>query len=132
MRLGEPDEIPDHQEVARELHLLDHADLAIQPLGVLGQVVLETPVRVQRLQAGAPLLEALAGHVLEVGIGGVPGGDVELREGLADLLEFHLAALGDLPGAIEGILDLAEHLHHLEARLQIEVRRPELQTGRSR
>ncbi len=39
--LGKADEVPDDQEVARELHLLDRLDLAIQPFAVLGEVVLQ-------------------------------------------------------------------------------------------
>src|SRR6202030_2893422 len=33
-RFGEADEVPDDKEVARELHLLDHPDLALQPLHI--------------------------------------------------------------------------------------------------
>ena len=51
------------------------------------------------------------------------GGNVELREGLLDLFELDVAALGDLPGAVERVFHLAEQLHHLGARLQVEVRR---------
>ena len=50
--LGEADEIPDDQEVAGELHLLDHLDLAIQPLDVLRQIVLQRALRAQRFQRG--------------------------------------------------------------------------------
>ena len=41
LRFGVADEVPDDQEVARELHLLDHLDFAIQALGVFGEIVLE-------------------------------------------------------------------------------------------
>ena len=47
--LGEADEVPDDQEVARELHLLDHLDFAIQPLGVFGEVVLQLALRAPAL-----------------------------------------------------------------------------------
>ena len=49
--LGEADEIPDDQEIAGELHLLDHLDFAIQALGVFRQIVLQAALRLQRFQA---------------------------------------------------------------------------------
>ena len=51
------------------------------------------------------------------------GGNVELRERLLDLLELDVAALRDVPGAVERVLHFAEQLHHLVARLQVEVGR---------
>ena len=47
------DEVPDDQEVAGELHLLDHLDFAIQPLGVFGEVVLQTALAAAALPAAA-------------------------------------------------------------------------------
>ena len=47
--LGEADEIPDDQEVAGELHLLDHLDFAIQALGVLGEIVLQVALALPAL-----------------------------------------------------------------------------------
>ena len=49
------------------------------------------------------------------------GGNVELGERLLDLFELDVAALRDIPGAVERILELAEQLHHLVARLQVEM-----------
>ena len=49
------------------------------------------------------------------------GGNVEAREGLLDLFELDVAALRDLPGAIDGVFQLAEQRHHLVARLQVEI-----------
>ena len=71
LRLGVADEVPDDQEVAGELHLLDDLDFAVQPLGVLRQIVLQAARRAHGLQARAPLLEALPRDVLEVGVGRV-------------------------------------------------------------
>ena len=65
---------------------------------------------------GAALLEALPRDVLEVGVGGVLGRDVEARERLLDLFQLDVAALRDLPGAVERVLELAEQLHHFVAR----------------
>ena len=79
MLLRVADEVPDDQEVAGELHLLDHLDFAIQALVVFGEVVLQAALaRACASRRGAALLEALARDVLEVGVGGVLGRDVEL------------------------------------------------------
>src|SRR5205085_7388271 len=75
--LGVADEIPDYEEVAGELHVLDHFDFAIQAFAVFGEVVLEGAFGGHGLKAAAAFLEAHAGHVLEVGVGGVLGGDIE-------------------------------------------------------
>ena len=122
MRFGEADEVPDDEEVAGELHLLDHPDLAIQALDVFGEIVLQAALRAQGFQTRAALFESLARDVLEIGIGGVLGRDVEFRKRLLDLLELDVAALGDVPGAVERIFELAEELHHLVARFEVEIR----------
>ena len=70
-RFRVPDEVPDHQEVARELHVLDHLDFAIQTLRVLGEIVLQHALRLHRLQARPPLLETLPRDVLEIRVGRV-------------------------------------------------------------
>ncbi len=44
----------------------------------------------------------------------------EAGEGLGDFFEFELAALGDVVGAVERVLDFAEQRHHLFARLDVE------------
>ena len=49
------------------------------------------------------------------------GGNVEAREGVGDLFEFDVAALRDLPGAIDGVFQFAEQRHHFVAGLQIEI-----------
>src|ERR1017187_1317907 len=69
-------------------------------------------------------------HVFEVGVGGVGGvfgRDIEAREWVHHFFKSDLAALGDLPGAVDGILQLAEELHHLLASLQVEIRRARTQ-----
>ena len=72
--LREADEIPDDQEISRELHLLDRPDFAIQPLGVLREIVLQPALRRQRLQPRAPLLESLPRDVFEIAVGRVCSG----------------------------------------------------------
>ncbi len=49
------------------------------------------------------------------------GGDVEAREGVVDLFELDVAALRDLPRAIDGVLQFAEQRHHFVARLEVEI-----------
>ena len=71
VRFGEADEVPDDEEVAGELHLLDHRDLAIQALDVFGEIVLQAAGGAHGFQARAALFETLARDVFEVGIGGV-------------------------------------------------------------
>ena len=79
------------------------------------------PGGAQRFEARAALFEALARDVSEVGIGGVVGRNVEARERIFDLFELDVAALRDLPGAIDGVFEFAEQRHHFVARLQVEI-----------
>ena len=79
-------------------------DLAIEALHVLGEIVLQTAGGAQRFEARAALLEALAGDVCEIRIGGVVGRNVESRERILDLFELDVAALRDLPGAVDARL----------------------------
>ena len=44
----------------------------------------------------------------------------KLGERLGDLFELELAALRDVPGAVERVLHFAEQRHHLFARLEVE------------
>ena len=118
--LGEADEIPDDQEVAGELHRLDHLDLAIQAFGVFGEIVLQVAFRGQGFQASAAFFETLARDVFEEGVGGVILRNREARERFGDFFELELAALRDVPGAVERVLDFAEERHHLFARLDVE------------
>src|ERR1035437_3049986 len=122
-RSRKADEIPDDQEVARELHLLDHLDFAVEALGVFRQVVLQAAGGAQSLQPYPASFETLARDEFEISIGGVLGRDFEFRERLLDFLQVDVAALGDFPSAVERLFQLAEQLHHLGARFQIEIRR---------
>ncbi len=120
---GIADEIPDHQEVAGEFHVLDHLDFAIQALHVFGEVVFQRALDLHRLQARAALLEAHPSHVFKVGVGGVLGRNIEAGERVHHLFQLDVAALCDLPRAVHGVLEFAEELHHFVARLEVEVRR---------
>ena len=112
----EADEIPDDQEVAGELHLLDDLDLRIQSAGVFGEIVFQAAGVAQSFETPTPFFESLARDVFEIRIGGVFSGDVEFRERFFDLFEFDAAALGDLPRHLDRLLKLAEQGSHLIAR----------------
>ncbi len=123
LRAGVTDEVPDNQKIAGEFHRLDHPDFAVQALGVIRQVVLQYALGAHRFESRPALLEPLPGDIFEISVGGVLFGHVELGEWLLDLFERDVAALGDLPGAVDRVFELAEQLHHFVARFQIEVRR---------
>ena len=73
-------------------------------------------LRGQGFEASAAFFETLARDVFEESVGSVILRNRESREGLGDLFELELAALRDVPGAIERVLDFAEQRHHLFAR----------------
>ena len=50
---------------------------------------------------------------------------VETRKWILDLLELHLAALRNIPGAVERVLVAGEKLHHLGPAFDKELRRGE-------
>ena len=118
---GDPDEIPDDQEVPGVLHLLDDLDLVVKPLRVLLQRPAQQTLGVQGLEARSAHLEALPGHVFEVGVDRVLGGHVELGERIRDRLEREVAHLGDFPRAIQRALVAIEQRRHLLAALEIEL-----------
>ena len=109
-RFGEADEVPDDQEVAGKLHLLDHADFAIQALRVFGQVVL------QRAGFAAALPDArgvfrnpAARRTRNSCRWCARAGTSNFGKRFLDLFEADLAALRDLPGAVQRVFQLAEH-----------------------
>ena len=80
------------------------------------------PCLLKRFEAHAPLLETLAGDVFEEAIDGVLGWHAELGKRLLDGRELDVAALRDVPGAVERILHLIEQRHHFFARFDVERR----------
>ena len=118
---GDPDEIPDDQEVPGVLHLLDDLDLVVKPLRILLQRPAQQPLGMHSVQSRAAHLETLPGHVFEVGVNRVLGGHVELGERIRDRLEREIAHLGDFPRAVQGALVAIEQRRHLFAALEIEL-----------
>ena len=104
------DEVPDHEEVAGEAHLLDHGELVPEP-------VLDRLAGVRAVAPGQPLPREL----LEVGLERVAirhrvPGQVELAE-----VERQVAALRDRQRIAAGVGQLGEDPAHLFGRLQVEL-----------
>ncbi len=118
---GEANEVPDDEQVTRELRLLDDSNLAVQAVGVLGEIVFQRARCTQSLQARPAFFEALAGNVFEIRVNRMLGRHIEFWKRLLDLFELHLAALRDLPGQVERIFEFAEQGCHFGARLEIEL-----------
>ena len=115
------DQVPDDEEVARELHRLDHLDLERQALLVGNQRLLERLRARHRLELRAPAFEPFARHLLEVGVRGEAGGNGEIRHLQLARLQAHVAALGH-PQRVEHRLGhLAPDLPHLLERLEVEL-----------
>ena len=115
-----PDEVPHHQEVAGELHLLDDAELVVEPGARLRRRLRVVPV------------EADLGHLAEVGVERLPGRHLVPRQ--AELAEGQLevAALGHGEGVRAGLGQVLEDLAHLLGRLEIELLGGELPPVRDR
>ncbi len=62
----------------------------------------------------------------------MPSGNFKARERILNLLQLHVAALRNVPGAVERVLHFAEQRHHLRARLHIKLRRAETHPVRIR
>src|SRR5665213_209936 len=61
LRFREADKVPDDEEVAGELHLLDHRDLEIETLDVVAEIVFQVAGRAQSFEPHAAFFKALAG-----------------------------------------------------------------------
>ncbi len=104
------DEVPDDEEVGREAHLLDHGQLALQPLADLRRDLVA-------VAADQPLLALVAqvrGLVVALG-------DGEVRDEHLLELDVDVAALGDLEGVGDGLRVVAERVQHLLFALEEEL-----------
>ena len=107
--LGPVDEVGDHEEVAREAHAVDDAELEVRPLadGVGDALRVAVP------QAELDLLD-------QPGVLGLALGAVEARHVLARRLgERDVAALGDEQRVVARLGQLAPELPHLLRRLEV-------------
>jgi hypothetical protein len=103
------DEVPDHEEVAREAHLLDHAQLVAQALEMrLGH----DPEAVA---------QAFDAELFQISVLGVPGRHVELGQEHLVLGDLEGAHLGDLERVLQGLGREGEQLVHLRGALEVEL-----------
>ena len=118
---GVADEIPDNQEISRELHLLDDADLAFQALFVLGQRVFEfaliAPAAQRFHSAGKPF----ARNVGKITVERVALRHVKMGKGIGHLLQTQAATLRDVQGAGQDLRTVFKHTQHLVVGLYIEL-----------
>ena len=117
----EADEIPHDQEVPGVLHLLDHGDFVDHAPLVLVERVAQGVARHQGLQPRQPGREALAHHVLEVGVDGEAGRDVEVGQVVHARGEVDVDAIGDAHRVGQRVRELGEDLRHRLRRLQEEL-----------
>ena len=109
--LGPVDEVGDDQEVAREAHLGDDADLE---LGLLADRVGDA--------VGVAVAQPLVDLLDEPGVLGLAVGDREARHVVGRLVELDVAALGDQQGVVAGLrqaVALAPQLPHLRGGLDV-------------
>src|SRR5262249_23247800 len=92
-------EVPDDEEVSGELHLLDDGQLAFQALLVVAERVLQFALIVERAETIETAGKSIARDVNEIGVDGVAGRNVELRERIRDFFEAQGAGFGDVEGA---------------------------------
>src|SRR5581483_1439563 len=118
---GEADEVPDDEEIARELHLLNGFDLALQPLQVFAEAVPQRAAAGQLFKAGTPRGETLPGHFLEIAVQRLARRHLKVRKRIFHLPEIGLAALRDLGRAPYGVRYFAEDPHHLIVGFQVKL-----------
>ena len=114
LALGPVDEVRDDQEVAREPHLQDHAELGLQPR----VVDLAALARRERglLQ---PPGETLARLLAQPRFDRVFAGHRECRQRVFAELEFDVAARRQRDRVADRVGDVGEQLRHLRRRLQV-------------
>ena len=127
---GGLEQVPDDEEVALEVHLLDELDLALEPLLVLAQTVRGRPVDHVGLPPGHPGPEALPGHLLEIIAERFACGRGEVGQVVALGRELEGAAGGDLARVLDGVGRVLEELGHFRGGLEIELVGRELEPVR--
>ena len=107
---AEIDDVPDDQEVAGELELLDQIELA------------------RDLRAGAIVKRAIAvaradlGDLAQERDLGLAVGDRIFRKAIAEVLHRELQAIGELARRVHGVRAIREQPRHLRRRLQVALR----------
>ena len=95
--LAQLDEVPDDQEVARELHLLDDVELGAEP----GPVLVGVEGLAQRLLLGESLVQPLLDPLLQVAVGVLALGHLEVGQARVAEVELDVAAAGDVDRVLE-------------------------------
>ncbi len=119
--LGVPNEVPDNQQVSRELHLLDDGEFSLQPLLIISDRVLELPLLAQWPQRLQPPRKAFPCHMHKIAVNRVAGRDFELRKRRRNFLQPQAAALGNVERAGENFGRILEHAIHLVVALDEEL-----------
>ena len=105
--LAEAHQVPDDQEVAGQLELLDQRELLLDlRLGLGGQ----------RAEAGAG---AVPGEVAQVGVRRLVRRQRVVGEAVAEVLQGEVEALRELGGGLERLRQVGEQGGHLRGRLQV-------------
>ena len=112
---GELDQIPHHEEVGGEAHVVDDPELEVQALHHRRRqrrpVPLPGPVQRELAQVGGrPLLVGLATEFV---------GHGKLRQGRLAQLQLHIGALGNEQRVVARFRQLGEEVAHLARRLEI-------------
>ena len=104
---AEAHDVPDDQEIARQVELVDHPELFLDlRLGAGG----EGP------EAGPG---AVPGELPQVGAGGLPGGQGVVREAVAQIRQGEVQLPGQLHAARQGPGQVGEQARHLGGALQV-------------
>src|ERR1022692_2571546 len=106
-------EIPNDQEVTRELHLLDDGDLARQSLFVLRQRMLESSASRRAPQVLHPSRKSLPRDVLEITVESKSVRNVEMRKRAGNFLQSKVAAFGNIERARKHLGRVLKHAQHL-------------------
>src|SRR5271157_614952 len=118
---GVMDEIPDDQEVALVVHLLDHFDFGGEAALVLGEGIAQRALLGQAFEVRNALGKAFAGHFFKIAAGRVAFGNFKFGKRVGNVLDLDVASRGDIHGAAERVGNFAEDLGHFLGGLEVEL-----------
>jgi hypothetical protein len=106
---GVATQIPYNQEVGIETHLVDDAQLIIEPLSDL--IVVES-IRIAPAESLFTLMPQIARR-------NIPVGNLEIWKAISLEIQIHLASLGDPQSVLDRLWDLVEQRLHLLRRSEV-------------
>ena len=119
LALGPVDEVGHDQEVAGKAHLLDHADLHVQPVAVLFLLlVVQAPDLADVIE---PFFQSLAAGLLEQALQALAFGHREDGKVVGAEFQFQVAPPGHLQGVGHRLGTVGELARHLVGRLEVEL-----------